>query len=404
MTILKNYHHFDGRHWETGSIHNVLAYQGIPAPHTGKPLSEALLLGVSGGITCGYFTFEYKGYDPHIALLPRNTFNPLETIFERLAIPHEVLHTSKPEIGLKNLVDVLEGGNLALVWVDRFTVPYNLLPYDEKSWAIMPVVVYGIEGESVYIADCSSKPLVITTDELQKARGRVKDDKYRVMTLDAPNMDKLSAAVQKGIWQCISLYTDAPPKGKRENFGFAAMQHWADMLTNTRNKQSWERYFSRGSRLYAALAGDVVQPGTFDWICTWGAADGAERGLYADFLDEAAAILNKPDLRSAGKQFRKAAEHWCEFANTLLPDSVALFKETRDLKLRKHHLFIDQGIDACDDIQAINTRLMEIKSLVADDFPMSQEAVVELREQLREQLLQILDIEREAVEMMQAAV
>ena len=64
---------FTGRHWETGSIHNALAMQGIKAPHTGKPYSEAFLLGVSGGIAFGYFLFEYKGYLPHLALLTRNT-------------------------------------------------------------------------------------------------------------------------------------------------------------------------------------------------------------------------------------------------------------------------------------------------------------------------------------------
>ena len=51
MPILSNYHHFDGRHYETGTIHNALAYQGFLAPHTKQPLSEALLMGVSGGTT-----------------------------------------------------------------------------------------------------------------------------------------------------------------------------------------------------------------------------------------------------------------------------------------------------------------------------------------------------------------
>ena len=48
---------FTGRHWETGSIHNAFAMQGIKAPHTGRPYSEALLLGISGGIPFGDFTF-----------------------------------------------------------------------------------------------------------------------------------------------------------------------------------------------------------------------------------------------------------------------------------------------------------------------------------------------------------
>src|SRR5215216_7454128 len=142
MPTLKNYYHFGGRHYETGTVHNALAYSGVRAPHTGQPISEALLLGISGGITVGYFTFEYQGYDPHIALLPRNTFDPLETIFERLAIPREILQTSKPEIGLKNLLQTLENGTPAIVWVDRFGLNYNLLSHDERNWMALSTLVY----------------------------------------------------------------------------------------------------------------------------------------------------------------------------------------------------------------------------------------------------------------------
>jgi hypothetical protein len=403
MTIIKNYHHFAGRHRETGSIHNILAYQGIPAPHTHKPISEALLLGISGGITFGYFTFEYEGYAPHVALLTRNTFDPMETIFERLVIPREVLQTSKPETGAKNLLHVLESGHPALVWADAFLLPYNLLPYNKGYWMMAPVVVYGIENDAAYIADRSCKPFIIPMAELTAARARIKDDKFRILALDAPDMDKLPAAVQKGIWQCISLYTDAPPKGKRENFGLAALEYWANMLTNTRNKHSWERYFPAGRRLYAALAGDTIQPGTFDWINTWSVGGGAERGLYADFLDEAAAILNKPDLKSAATQFRSAANAWRALADALLPDGVPLLKETRDLKLRRHRLFIEQGGEVLDEIRTINARLQEIKTVAAEDFPLSPNEAAVMRGNLAQQVLNIRDLERKAVQMMQAA-
>lgn len=52
MVILKNYQEFAGRHWETGTIRNALAYQGVKAPHTGKSVSEALLMGITGGAPC----------------------------------------------------------------------------------------------------------------------------------------------------------------------------------------------------------------------------------------------------------------------------------------------------------------------------------------------------------------
>ena len=50
MPILEDYKHFDGHHWETGCIYNFFDYRGLKAPHTGRPYSEALMLGVSGGI------------------------------------------------------------------------------------------------------------------------------------------------------------------------------------------------------------------------------------------------------------------------------------------------------------------------------------------------------------------
>ncbi len=86
MLILSDYDQFQGLHWETGSLRNFLAYKGVQAPHTDQPYSEAMLLGISGGIVMGYYIFNYEGYDPMVRILTRNTFDPLETIYQRLDI------------------------------------------------------------------------------------------------------------------------------------------------------------------------------------------------------------------------------------------------------------------------------------------------------------------------------
>ena len=83
------------------------------------------------------------------------------------------------------------------------------------------------------IADRAHVPLEIEAAELAKARGRVKKVKHRLLTLDPPNLDHLPAAVTQGIRQTISLFTEDPPAGSRDNFGLAAYQKWADMLVNT---------------------------------------------------------------------------------------------------------------------------------------------------------------------------
>jgi hypothetical protein len=394
----------NGRHWETGSIHNALALQDIKAPHTGKPYSEALLLGVSGGIAFGYFTFEYKGYLPHVALLTRNTFSPFSTILERLGIAQDIQQTNKTEIAEKNLHNALESGLYPILWADQFSLPYNGLPADEPMWGMMPVLALETDVNSVTLADRSSQPFHLSMAELTKARGRVKEDKYRLITLDAPQPTKLASAVHKGICQMISLFTEEPPRGGRDNFGFPAYEKLAGLLVNTRNKQSWERFFAPGIRMYHALAGSPVQPGAYHWINTWGSADGADRSLYADFLIEAAAILKKPSLKDAAETFRESHNLWLAFAEALLPDDVPLLGESKTLIQKKHNLFVEKGEAALPEIQQINSRLNEILLQSETDFPLSNAQAADLRAHLRDILLKINTVERQAVDLLQNAI
>ncbi|MCI0711625.1 MAG: BtrH N-terminal domain-containing protein [Chloroflexi bacterium] len=388
MTVLNNYHHFAGRHYETGSLHNIYSYHDIP-------LSEALLLGISGGITFGYFLFDYEGYDPYFNILTRNTFDPLDTIFDRLSIARNVFQTTDETRARQNLLDALDQGDPALVWVDFYSMPYNRLPNDENMWMIAPVVIFGLEDGKVCVADRSSQPLTVDVQTFMQARGRVKKDKYRVMSLEMPDMDKLPTAIQKGIWQCINLFTEAPPKGSRKNFGFEAYDQWSNMLTNTRNKQSWERFFPAGSRLYAA------QKNAISWIQQWGMADGAERGAYADFMDEAATILNKPALSEVGETFRRAADEWNGLAKAFLPEDVPLLRETRELLTQQHTLFTDYGDQKMDKLRSIDQRLEEIKSAVISGYPMSDSEVAAYRERLQSHVETIASLERDAIQHLQ---
>ena len=395
---------FTGRHWETGSIHNALAAQGVKALHTGKPYSEALILGISGGIAFGYFTFEYKGYLPHVAMLPRNTFNPFNTILERLGIAQDVQQTNQADIAEKNLIHALESGLYPLVWADQFSLPYTDLTPKDMMWNMMPVLAVETDGTSVTIADRSSQPLHVSMVDFTKARARVKEDKFRLMTLDTPQTSKLAGAVHKGICQAIQLFTEEPPRGARDNFGFAAYKKFADMLVNKRNKQSWERYFEPGVRMYHALAGSPHQPGLYHWIMTWGSTDGADRGLYADFLDEAAVILKKPALKDAGGKFRESYKLWLKFADAVLPDDIPMLGESKKLIQKRHDLFTEKGETALPEIKKLNTRHREILKQSEKDFPLSATQAAEFRANMRETLVNISDVEQQAVDALQNAI
>jgi hypothetical protein len=256
---------------------------------------------------------------PHVVILTRNTFDPLDTLLARLGIEQTVRQTPNPAKGVANLLDVLDDGLPAIVWADMYSLPYNALPQDAGMWGMMPVVVFGYDadGDAVAIADRARVPLTVTTAELAAARGRVKETRQRILTLDLPDPEKLPAAVLAGIWDCLKLYTEAPPKGARTNFGLAAFEHWAKLLVTPKQRMSWAKEFPRGSKLLAGLTS------TFNHIALFGKDGNAERLSYAAFLDEAATILQRPALRAVAEQFRSSGRAWDALAAALLPDAVA---------------------------------------------------------------------------------
>lgn len=386
---------FDGLHYETGSVHNIFALQGLKMPHTGSPPSEALLLGLSGGITFGYFSFAYKGIDPIVALLTRNTFDPLENLFNRMGVIRTVKQTTDEAKAEKNLADALENGQPVLVWADRFSMPYladdGLL--GEGMYEMIPLVVFGRDAQNgaVEIADQSRQPVRVAGSDLSRARGRVKKDKYRQMTLSLPSFEKLAQGVASGIRASIQSFHSVPMKGYARNFGFAAYQRWADVLTGDKDKQSWSKVFPPGKPMVSGLAS------AFDRIELFGTGGTASRPVYADFLEEASLLLEKPSLRDCAAQFRALGSLWSALSHALLPDDWPAFRETRELMLRKRDLYWEQGADAKKEVERINDRLNELRASMETNFPLTSSEVTALKQELRERILRIHDAEKEAI-------
>lgn len=399
MVLLNDYHHFKGRHWETGSVSNVYAYRGLQNPLTGQPYSEAFLLGVSGGIVMGYFSFAYQGYDPHVAILTRNTFDPFQTMLERLGVEQEILQTSLPEKAVTNLVRTLENGQPAITWVDIFSMPYFELPNDDDMYLMYPVVVYGYDaqGDQAWVADRASVPLVVTTGQLAAARGRVKKERYRVLTLGSPDPRKISTAVRAGIRDTVQLFTEKPPRGTRDNFGFAAYQHWRALLRNPRLRNSWANTFPPGRAMLAGLTS------AFSATIQNGEDDGAERGTYASFLEEAAQILRRPALLEAAALFRASAAAWQALGRALLPDDVTGFGEIRALMRQRRSLFYAQGQAAQPQIQAINQHIASLKAQIGVHFPVDEPALYAFTERLCDQIESVQATEQQAVAALQSA-
>ncbi len=114
--------------------------------------------------------------------------------------------------------------------------------------------------------------------------------------VDDRNTRPLTDAVRAGIRDCVTQLG-----GTSASFALPAWQKWAKLLTDGRNAKGWPRVFADGRGLVAALLG------VWEEVSPVGASGGHLRGLYADFLDEAAPLLG-PVAGEAAAAFRIAAD------------------------------------------------------------------------------------------------
>jgi hypothetical protein len=147
----------------------------------------------------------------------------------------------------------------------------------------------------------------------------------------------------------------------------------------------------------------VFNPGLAGWVQTSRDDNGMERGAYADFLDEAAALLKAPELRGASALFRDSSAAWNALVEIALPDDAPSLRETRALKRERHVAYVDRGGASLPDLARIEARLREIETVCATTPPVSEARAAAIFEGMRAQVLRIRDIEFEAIKTIRSA-
>jgi len=386
-----------GVHPETATIAGVLANRGLLAPHTGEPLSEAMVLGAGGGLGAGYILWEFKEHGLRLPVFGfRNAWQYparwAEKTCARLRVPAAVQETGGARKADADLRAAVGQGVPAIAWVDEQVVGYRHLPESIRGYGGHPVTVYGIDDRRgvALVDDRNRARLTVPLDTLAAARAQIPSYRHRLLLLDAPaaelDRDALVAAVRDGLAEQVE-HLGQPS----DSFSLPAFRKWARLLTDTRNAKAWPRVFADRGGLFDACVAiyENVEP-----VGSWG---GNLRGLYADFLDEAAGLLGgHAGLRRVAGRYRDLAGRWHELADAALPAGREPFAEVRRLTDRLAPL-VERGDAGAGEAAAVARRLWEARGRWRAEFPTGDAEVDQLLAELGERVAAIYQAETEAL-------
>jgi butirosin biosynthesis protein H-like/uncharacterized protein DUF4872 len=376
--------HLTGNVPATTALRVLLTAAGVRAPHTNQPFTEAMLFGVAGGIGIGMFSFLYeKANFASFYVAGRHDWADdaryLTRAAERLGADTSIVEGVRPSS--QAIAQSLAAGQPCIVWLDAAGLPYKAMPAMLSGMASHVVVLYGIDdgSQTARIGDLSDDAIEIPSDVLAAARARIKKDKNRVMTVRTvaatPPLDTL---IHAGLEACRDGLLGANAVGgSKTNFSLDALRVWGDRLHGSRDKESWERVFTPGARLWRGLTS------INEYIEHYGTGGGLCRPLFAESLLEAAEALGSASLRTLGERYAELGRAWSDLADVALPDDVPPMREAKDLLARRSELLHSDGPPATDAVRASWQRLDELATAAEQTFPLSFGAAEDLRVDLQ---------------------
>lgn len=374
-----------GAHPDSAAIANVLA-------HHGTQLSEAMVLGVGGGLGAGYILWEFKAHGAGIVVVGfRNDWQypgrwAAKTL-ERLGVDYELHETGGARGAADRLDAALAAGRPALVTVDLQEIGYWHLPEHLSGHGGYPIVAYRLEGDRVLVDDRNLAPLSVERERLDAARARVGSYKHRLIVLDpsaAITEDRLRHAVREGLADAAEHLS-----ARSDSFGLPAWRKWSRMLVDERNPKGWPTVFADQAGLVGALLS------TYEGIEPVGTDGGHLRALYATFLDEASALLEAPGLAQAASAYREVAAMWDGLAELALPLGVPEFAELREGLAAVHESVVARGDEDAEEAGAAAARLWALRARLDGESP-----VVPDLGRLSEALSEIYEAERAAARLL----
>lgn len=390
VLVNKTFTRFGGVGWETAGLANIFHALGIKNPITGMPYTEAFLLGVGGGLGGGYMLYEAAG-GKHLVLGLRHGWQRYrgefsEAVCARLGVAVQARETGSAKAAEAELRLTLANNHLVLATCSQAALPHHGLPRELCRLYAYGVTVLGIAEDQVLVDDRAGGPLRLPLSDLQAARAAITTNKNRMLVFAAPAAQvapDLTRAVLDGLREGLGELLHPPIK----NFGLSAWGRCAELLISPKDKKGWPQALREPRDLMRALVAAFraieIESG-----------GGALRGMYADFLDEAAQVLPAQSevLAECAARYRGLAASWTALAETCLPEAGSTGVVRRLLRQR-HARYRDKGTD----LSALRGLDEDLRVALAQPLLLGEAQIADLRAELSQRMRGIATAEAEAV-------
>lgn len=382
---------------EATTLRVVLTNAGVTAPHTDRPWSEPMLLGLSGGIGVSVFSFRYEREDVSTLFVGARSPDSAEAMIgglDLLGLPSTVGETTGRATAARRLRQDLEAHGPVGAWVDAATLGTRAMPasWEGGAYHVLAVLDLDDDAGTATVSDLADALITVDQAVLAAARSRIRKQRHRVLAvtgMPAGTVD-LDAVVRTAVGRCHARLTS----GRIRNQTVAALDELADRMHGSTAADGWARMFPPGRHLWMALTS------LHDFVEHYGTGGGLSRPLYARFLREAAVTTDAALLDEAAERYEDLGEQWTALARAALPDDVAMLAAARRLQEERAARYAAQGDDTVADLQRLWEQMNDLGTRAAAAFPLSDADAQALRVDLADRTRRIAAAERAAAEVL----
>jgi Butirosin biosynthesis protein H, N-terminal len=378
---------------DASALANLLANAGVVGPD--GPLSEELILNITGGLGAGYILWEFQHDDSRIVTLGFTNSaqyfdRRLSAAVTRLGLHADWSRTSGAVGAAAELRRELGAGQPVVVWPDRYLIGYWQLPAWLDGHGGHPLIAYAERAGRIHIDDRTLAPLTVAGEDVDRARARVGSYRNAMLAVRSRDfaipVDRLRAAVRSGLEDMVSHLG-----GRSDSFAVPAWRKWARMLVASGPAKAWPRVFADGAGLFGALLSvwEGVEPA--------GMTGGNLRREFGAGLIETAALLDEPKLGNEAARWVEIAELWHTLAEAAVPTSVPACARARELTAAVTGAVSEGDTGRADRVRTAE-ELWTLRNGYAAEPPLSAEEITAIFAAMSGILREIYDAEKAGVE------